>query len=145
MKDEKGRFIKGKMDSEIVEKRNATRKLNGWHTENSKKNISMGQLKNKELIEKRKEIAKKMGLGNKGKKKSEEAIQSDRKASLKKWDNLEYKNSTVRKIASGNTHCPNTKELFLDSLIDENFPNEYLFNAKSAEVVSAVKFQIGLI
>jgi len=67
MRDEKGRFAKGcKIDSCILKKRVVTRKLNGWHSEKSKENISNGQKANLLLIEKRRIIAKKMGLSNRG-------------------------------------------------------------------------------
>jgi hypothetical protein len=90
MRNEKGQFFKGcKIDSEIVFRRNVTRKANGWHSEASKIHISEGQKKNLELIEKRKEIARRMGLEHGGKHVSEDMKIKCSAAGRKAWEDPE--------------------------------------------------------
>lgn len=123
MRDENGRFI-GKIEPEIVEKRNTTRKLNGWHSESSKKNISEGQKRNLELIEQRRKIAKKMGSEHGGKHTTNQSREKNKIDTQQRWNNPNYKNKVIQKMMWKNgTSKPNTKELLLQHLL----PDEWKF------------------
>ena len=141
MRDEKGRFVKGKIESAIVEKRNSTRKLRGWHTESSKKNISTGQLKNKELMEKRKEIARKMGLEHGGKHTTERSKEKNRIDSKLRWSDPDYKDRVVKNsMLKNGTSKPNKKELFLSDMLSGDWKfvgnGEVLLGGKSPDFVN---------
>jgi G:T-mismatch repair DNA endonuclease (very short patch repair protein) len=87
MRDEKGRFIKGKMDSEIIERRNVTRKLNGWHSVEAKQNISLSRI-GKEWV---KDNGKKMGLAYGGKTTTASSRIKNSLDSKKRWENPMYR------------------------------------------------------
>jgi G:T-mismatch repair DNA endonuclease (very short patch repair protein) len=138
MRDEKGRFVKGKIEFEIVTKRNQTRLENGWHSEKAKKNISEGQKANLELIESRRKIAKRMGLNNLGKTRTESVKEIVGLSSKERWKNPMFrakmeliyssqKNKELQRIGAlrsiqvlKNKRFHNTKpELEMQKILDE--------------------------
>jgi len=101
------------------------------HTKEWNRNISDSHV-GKEWV---RENGRKMGLNNKGKKKSEKAIESDKKSNLKKWSNSEFRDKTVRAIMKGNgASGPNKKELSLIKYSQIACGNDYKFTG-NGEVV----------
>jgi G:T-mismatch repair DNA endonuclease (very short patch repair protein) len=142
MRDKKGRFVKGKIESVIVEKRNSTRKLRGWHTESSKKSISIGQLRNKELIEKRKEIAKKMGINNLGRIQPKSAKEIVSLSSKERWKNPIFR-ARMELIHSSQKCKESSRKGALRSI--QTLKNKRFHNTKPELEMQKILDEIGII